>query len=150
MRRDIPIVVALAATALAVCACSPASSPAAAIATAPAASSSAPAAAAPAATLGPLTLGAFPGTTDGRLAKDTCEQWQGLRGQYAARLAADTPYQLNQWFSGPDWHAAWTDVNKLGDDPAYGNLETAFGVALVGDMASIPDARLIDKACAAG
>lgn len=61
-----------------------------------------------------------------------------------------TPYQLNQWFSGPDWAKSQNDLSQLGNDPSYTHLETAYGVATVGDMASIANARLLDKACSAG
>lgn len=131
--------------ALAACSSSPASSTAAPPAvTAPAAQS-----AAPAPTLGPLTLGHFPATADGRLARDICEAWQGLRSQYAANVANDTPYQLNQWFSSAAWQTEHSDASKL-NDPAYASLEGALGVATVGDTASLAVAREVDKACAAG
>lgn len=100
--------------------------------------------------LGPLTLASFPSTTDGRLARGTCEQWAGLRNEYAERASADSPYQLNQWFSGPGWQKEWNDANSLGGDPRYSNIETAFGVGTVGDEASAASAKAMDQACAAG
>jgi hypothetical protein len=74
----------------------------------------------------------------------------GLRTQYASDLVNDSPRQMQQWFSGPAWSKAWSDATKLGNDPAYSHLETAFGAATVGDMASTADAQALDKACAAG
>lgn len=94
-----------------------------------------------------LTIGHFPATTDGKLAEGICEQWQGLRSQYAQRLTIDTPYQMNQWFSSADWAKVQSDGAALGDDPAYSNLETSLGVATVGDEASAASAAAVDKAC---
>ena len=148
MTRHVPAAIALAAAALALSACSAGSS-----ASSPAASAPAPAAtsaAAPDATLGPLTLGAFPATTDGRLAKAICQAWSGLRAQYAANAQNDSPVQLNQWFSGPAWDGARADAVKLGNATAYAGLEAAYGVATVGDTASVANALLLDKACAKG
>lgn len=123
-------------------------SPAPAISYAPPVDDSGPASAPFA--LGPLTLAGFPSTADGRLARGICGQWAGLRQEYASRASADSPYQLNGWLSGPDWHKAWSDGNDLGDDPAYPDLETALGVVMTGDMAGAPAARAMDQACAAG
>jgi hypothetical protein len=151
MRRRIPASIALTASALAVAACSSAASPSAGgSATPPAAASSAPAAAAPDATLGPLTLGTFPATTDGKLAKNICTAWAGLRHQYATNVQNDTPYQLNQWFSSSAWSAEMSDAQKLGATDIYASLAGALGVATVGDTASINVAREVDKACTAG
>lgn len=144
MRRLIPCAIAAAGAVLALSACG--SSGPAASSPAPAATSSA----APAATLGPLTLGTFPSTTDGKLARGICQAWAGLRAQYASNLENDSPVQLTQWFSGPAWATAASDAMRLGNDPAFTALESAYGVATVGDTASIAGARLLDKACAKG
>jgi hypothetical protein len=76
--------------------------------------------------------------------------WSRLRVEYYARLQQDTPYQLNQWFSSPDWFAVNSDSAELGDDLAYSHIETAFGSGMVGDIASIASAREIDRACSNG
>lgn len=148
MRRILAIA-AIPVALAAIAACS--SSPAGTGATTPAATTAAaPVSASPEPTLGPLALGHFPSTTDGRLAKAICGQWQELRGQYAGNVVNDPPVQLNQWFSSPAWKAVQADAAKLGNDPVYANLETALGVGMVGDTASIATAQEIDKACAAG
>jgi hypothetical protein len=144
MRLIATAAVAAAVAGLAACS-SAGSSSSSAVATQAAAPASAPAAP----TLAPLTLGAFPSTTDGTLARDICQAWTGLRQQYAAQLGADTAYELNQWFSGPDWAPVQSDATKLGNDPAYGNIETALGLVITGDAASTANAQLLDKACAA-
>jgi hypothetical protein len=95
-------------------------------------------------------LADFPSTEDGNLARGVCDAWDRLREKYATLVATDSPDQLNQWFSGPAWHTAWSNANSLGDDPAYSHLETAFGLATYGDAASVANARLMDKACTAG
>jgi len=110
---------------------------------------SGPAAPSTSANLAPLKLGHFPATTDGRLARTICKQWAGLRQQYVSRVAADTPYQLNQWFSSRAWSKVQNDSMALGDDPAYSKLETAIGVAIFGDSASASSAKSVDKACEA-
>ena len=145
--RRLPLAVIPAALATAfLAACSAASSaPPTSSAAAPAATS-----AAPDATLGPLRLGHFPSTADGRAAKGLCEAWQRLRTQYAYDLVNDSPYQLEQWFSGPDWATARADADKVGNDPAYNSLIADYTVATIGDTASIDTARNVDKACAAG
>jgi hypothetical protein len=99
--------------------------------------------------LGRLTFGTFPSTWDGTHALMLCEQWSGLRGEYVSRVQADTPYQLEQWFSSTAWGAAFTDSAPLVADPAYGNISAGFGLAASGEVASISNARLLDKACAA-
>ena len=73
-----------------------------------------------------------------------------LRAQYYIRVQDDTPYQLNQWFSSPDWSVINSDGAELGDDPAYSHLSTALGSGMVGDVASVSTGREIDQACAAG
>ena len=98
--------------------------------------------------LGKLTIGSFPATPDGADAQVVCEQWAGLRAEYVARVGADTPYQLEQWFSGPAWAAAFTAGKPLRTDPAYSLINAAFGLATTGAVASIADAKLLDQACA--
>jgi hypothetical protein len=99
--------------------------------------------------LGKLAFGTFPSTWDGTRALTLCEQWSGLRGEYVARVRADTPYQLEQWFSSTVWRAAFSANSPLRLDPAYSNISTAFGLASTGQAASIASARMLDKACAA-
>lgn len=144
MKRISGTCAALAILALAACGSSPGPAPAAATASTPA---SAPAASSAAPALGPMTPGRFPSTTDGRLAAAICRAWSGLRQQYAALQDSDSPAQLNQWFSGPDWSTVQADAARLGNDPAYGHLETALGVAMTGDEASMATARSVDRAC---
>ena len=98
--------------------------------------------------LGKLTFGTFPATADGIRALMVCEQWAGLRGEYVSRVQADTPYELEQWFSSAVWRPAFTANSPLRVDPAYGDISTAFGLATSGQSASIASARLLDKACA--
>jgi hypothetical protein len=98
--------------------------------------------------LGKLTFGTFPATTDGIRALMVCEQWAGLRGEYVSRVQADTPYELEQWFSSAVWRPAFTANSPLRVDPAYGDISTAFGLTTSGQSASIASARLLDKACA--
>ena len=150
----LPQIVIAGAAVAALAACSSAASSSSAAAPSASSAATSTAAAAPAlsppataSSLGPLTIGDFPDTTDGNLAKGICEQWSGLRQEYADRLATDSSYQLNQWFSGPDWAKEYSEANQLGDDPAYGSLETALGVATVGDDASTAAAAAVDKAC---
>jgi hypothetical protein len=99
--------------------------------------------------LGKLFSGAFPATPDGTRALTICEQWSGLRGEYVPHVQADTPYQLEQWFSSAVWRPAFTANGPLRIDPAYGDISTAFGLATTAEAASIPNARFLDKACAA-
>jgi hypothetical protein len=100
--------------------------------------------------LGPMTYGQFPATRDGESALTVCEQWAELRGQYVSRVQAEhTPYQLEQWFSGPTWQTAFSASNPLRIDPSYANIGVAFVVATSGDAASIPNAKVLDRACAA-
>lgn len=97
----------------------------------------------------PLALGQFPATTDGSLAKAVCVQWQGLRDEYAHMLGlGDPPGTFNAWFSSPAWSKAQADMTRLGSDPAFGKLETAYGLATFGGSASVPNAALLDAACA--
>jgi hypothetical protein len=97
--------------------------------------------------LGKLTFGKFPATADGIRALTLCEQWSRLRGEYVSRVRADTPYQLEQWFSSAAWTTAFNAGSRLRNDPAYGDISTAFGLATTGEAASISSARLLDKAC---
>lgn len=99
--------------------------------------------------LGPMTLGKFPATRDGKRALIVCEQWAGLRGQYVHRLRADTAYELEQWFSGTVWQTAFAASGPLQADPAYTNISVAFRIATEGDVASIANAMTLDRACAA-
>jgi hypothetical protein len=100
--------------------------------------------------LGPLTYGTFPATKHGEDALTVCEQWAQLRGQYVARVRPPhTAYQLEQWFSGPVWQAAFAADAPLRADPAYTGISVAFTVATSGDAASIRSARMLDQACAA-
>jgi hypothetical protein len=99
--------------------------------------------------LGKLAFGTFPSTWDGTRALTLCEQWSGLRGEYVARVRADTPFQLEQWFSSTAWLAAFSANSPLRLDPAYSNISTAFGLVSTGQAASIASARMLDKACAA-
>jgi hypothetical protein len=142
--RLIPGIAAAAAlAALTACGSSSASSPAAAPA------SPAPAsAAAPAKALAPLTIGHFPSTVDGKLARETCQQWSGLRQDYAAKLAAGTaPFAMNAWFGTAAWAKAQADATALGDAADYTSLIASFGVATDGQTASTANAGLLDKAC---
>jgi hypothetical protein len=101
-------------------------------------------------TLAPLTIADFPQTTDGRQARDVCEQWAKLRTEYVSAVVNDSPYQLNQWFSGPDWAKAEAGMSNIGGDPTYTNLSAAYAEATIGDMADDSTARQLDKACADG
>jgi hypothetical protein len=137
-----------AAFGIAACASSSSAPPAAAAS--PAATAAAMPPPPPAPAVGPLTIAHFASTSGGDAARGICEQWVILRHEYANRLATDSPYQLNQWFSSADWHKARSDGNALGDDPAYSHLEVALGEAMVGDMADAGTIRLMDDACARG
>jgi hypothetical protein len=145
--RRLPLAV-IPAAILTLAACSSAS-PAASV-PAPSSAPAAPAAAPTAPALGPLTLGKFPSTADGRAAKGLCQAWANLRALYASNVDNDSPVQLNQWFSGPDWAQARSAAAKLGNSVDWASLAAAYGVATVGDTASLATARNVDKACAAG
>jgi hypothetical protein len=100
--------------------------------------------------LGRLALGTFPATDGGRHALQLCEDWAGLRGQYAARVEAGaTPFQMEQWFSSAAWQAPFKANSPLQDNPGYGAISTAFGMATIGQSASVAAARRLDAACAA-
>jgi hypothetical protein len=47
------------------------------------------------------------------------------------------------------WLTAFTANNPLRNDPAYSNIDVAFGLATTGEAASIASARWLDRACAA-
>ena len=100
--------------------------------------------------LGKLTLGRFPSTLDGGKALQLCEDWAGLRGQYAARVEAGAdPFAMEQWFSSAVWQTAFKANSPLQDDPGYGAISVAFGMATIGQSASIAAAKRLDAACTA-
>ena len=99
--------------------------------------------------LGPLTFGPFPSTPDGLRALSLCEDWAGLRAQYVGRVGRGTPFQLEQWFSSAAWQPASTANGALLTDPAYSEINTAFGLATIPQTAGIAQARGLDRACAA-
>jgi hypothetical protein len=98
--------------------------------------------------LGSMSYGTFPASTDGISALTVCEQWAVLREQYVGQLRADTPYQLEVWFSGSDWQAAFRANRLLKTDPAFSQINTAFTLVSTAAAASVPNARQLDKACA--
>ena len=98
--------------------------------------------------LGSMSYGTFPASTDGMDALTVCEQWAVLRDEYVGRLRADTPYQLEQWFSGPAWRPAFQANKPLKTDPAFSQINAAFGLASTGAAASVSNAKLLDAACA--
>jgi len=97
--------------------------------------------------LGKLNFGPFPATEDGIRALKLCEAWSGLREQNVYRVRADTPFELEQWFSSAVWRPAFTANSPLRTDPAYTKISSAFGLATTGQGASISSARMLDKAC---
>jgi hypothetical protein len=98
----------------------------------------------------PLKLAHFPATKDGDLARQICQAWSGLRGEYYGRVKSDTPSQLSQWFAGPDWTAIHADGLQIGADPAYSHLGASLGVAMAGKVASAKTGQAVDRACTAG
>ncbi len=102
----------------------------------------------PAPALGSMSYGTFPASADGMDALTVCEQWAVLRDQYVGRLRADTPYQLEQWFSSPAWLPAFQANKPLKTDPNYSEINAAFGLASTGAAASVANAKLLDEACA--
>ena len=98
--------------------------------------------------LGSMSYGTFPASKDGMDALIVCEQWAVLRDQYVERVRTDTPYQLEQWFSGPAWLPAFQANRPLKTDPDYSQINTAFGLVSTGAAASVANAELLDKACA--
>jgi hypothetical protein len=98
--------------------------------------------------LGPMSYGTFPASTDGASALTVCEQWAVLRDQYVGRLHADSPYQLEQWFSGSAWLPAFQANSPLKLDPDYSQINAAFGLVSTAAAASVASAKSLDKACA--
>ena len=98
--------------------------------------------------LGSMSYGTFPASTDGMDALAVCEQWAGLRDDYVGPLRAETPYQLEEWFSGPAWRPAFMANKPLKTDPAFSQINAAFGLASTGAAASVSNAKLLDAACA--
>jgi hypothetical protein len=98
--------------------------------------------------LGQMHYGTFPATPDGLNALTVCEQWAVLRDEYVGRLRADTPYQLEQWFSSPAWLPAFRANSPLKVDPDFSHINAAFGLASTGAAASVANAERLDKACA--
>jgi hypothetical protein len=94
-------------------------------------------------------VGNFPDTAHGNAARAMCEQWGGLERSYYARLADPntTPFQLDQWFAGPDWSGVRADLLGLSNDPAYAHLSTAFSAAMNGGTATIANAKAVDESC---
>jgi hypothetical protein len=135
------VVIASLAAAAAVAGCDSAAS-AASSETTPAAQASAPG-------LGLLRIGAFPSTWDGSQARRLCDEWAGLRGQYATQVSRDTPFELEQWFSAPSWHPAFAANSPLRTDTNYMYISGAFGLVSTAAAASMDNARLLDTACAA-
>jgi hypothetical protein len=100
--------------------------------------------------LGPMTLGTFASTEDGMAALTVCEQWAGLRAEYVTSLRTDTPFQLERWFSADTrWLTAFAANSPLKTDPRYMYISTAFGLVSTAAAASMSNARLLDRACAA-
>jgi len=145
--KSLPAVV-IGAIVIALTGCS-SGSPSPAISYAPPVNDSTPVAPGPVASLGPLTLGNFPSTVNGNLAKAICTSWAGLRHEYVQKITVDTAYQMNGWFSSADWSKIQNDSMALGNDQAYSNLETALGVGMTGEDASAASAAALDKACEA-
>jgi hypothetical protein len=79
-----------------------------------------------------------------------CQEWAVLRVRYASKVQDDSPVDLTKWFSSPDWAQARSDAAKLGNSAAFASLAAAYGLATVGDTASIPNAENLDSACEAG
>ena len=98
--------------------------------------------------LGAMSYGTFHASPDGIDALIVCEQWAVLRDQYVGRVRADTPYQLEQWFSSPAWLSAFQANSPLKTDPDYGQINTAFGLVSTAAAASVLNAKLLDTACA--
>jgi hypothetical protein len=99
--------------------------------------------------LGLLRIGTFPPTAGGSQARLLCDEWAGLRGQYASQVSRDTPFELEQWFSAPTWHPAFAANSPLRIDPDYLYISGAFGLVSTAAAASLDNARLLDAACAA-
>jgi hypothetical protein len=115
-----------------------------------AAGQASPSGATSAAAVAPLKLANFPATKDGDLARTICQAWAELRGQYYSRVKSDSPSQLSQWFSGPDWTTVHADGLQLTADRAYSHLGASLGVATAGRAASAKTGQAVDRACSAG
>jgi hypothetical protein len=98
--------------------------------------------------LGSMSYGTFPASKHGMDALTLCEQWAVLRDEYVGKLRADTPYQLEQWFSGPAWLLAFQANGPLKVDPNFSQINTAFTLVSTGAVASVSNAEQLDKACA--
>jgi hypothetical protein len=98
----------------------------------------------------PLKLARFPATEDGDLARNICQTWSSLRGEYYSRIKADTASQLSQWFTGPDWTTVHADALQLEADTAYIQLGAAVNQAVAGSVASAKTGQAVDRACTAG
>jgi hypothetical protein len=98
--------------------------------------------------LGSMSYGTFPASKHGMDALVVCEQWAALRGEYVGRLRADTPYELEQWFSGRAWRTAFQADRPLKTDPNFSKINAAFGLVSTGAAASAANAKLLDEACA--
>ena len=98
--------------------------------------------------LGSMSYGTFPASTDGMDALTVCEQWAVLREQYVGQVRADTAYQLEQWFSGSAWLPAFQANKPLKSDPDFVQINTAFTLVSTAAVASVPNARQLDEACA--
>jgi hypothetical protein len=102
----------------------------------------------PAPVLGSMSYGTFPASPDGIEALTVCEQWAVLRDQYVGQIRADTPDQLEQWFSGSAWLTAVQANKPLKADPDCVHIDTAFGLVSSAAGASVPNAQMLDQACA--
>jgi hypothetical protein len=98
--------------------------------------------------LGSMSYGTFPASRHGMDALVVCEQWAALRDEYVGRLRADTPYELEQWFSGRAWRTAFQADRPLKTDPDFSQINAAFGLVSTGAAASASNAKLLDEACA--
>jgi hypothetical protein len=98
--------------------------------------------------LGSMSYGTFPASIDGLDALTVCEQWAVLRDEYVDRVRTETPYELEQWFSSPAWLPAFEANSPLKTDPAYSEINTAFGLVSTGATASVQNAEALDAACA--
>jgi hypothetical protein len=141
LRTRAAVLIAGLAAAAAVAGCDSAAS-AASPDEAPSAQASAPG-------LGLLRIGSFPATWDGSQARLLCDQWAGLRGQYASQVRRDTPFELERWFSARTWLPAFNANTPLKTDPDYLYISSAFGLVSTAAAASLDNARLLDAACAA-
>jgi hypothetical protein len=100
--------------------------------------------------LGGMKLATFPQSWDGMRALSVCEQWAQLRGEYVTRIQADTPAQLQLWFSSNDWLTAFNANSALKTDPTYSHISVDLGIVTGPGGTSIASARMLDQSCAAG